>query len=725
VDRPEQPDSNPDPVPSPDPDSGPDGDDAEFEEWTAWLEREEAAGRDHVPPEREPEQGISISLGDATSLDPELLAAICGPGGLGGEGLGPQFAQEAAADLLAPTPVLAALTEEAVSDVTRLSDNQLIGVLQAARRQSSREAWKKTLVVAEFARRRVADLEAAAARGVPVHCRPGQFPGEELAAELVLGPLQAAHMIDDAADLTTRLPRTLAGMASGLIDEDRAGVIALHTRCLSPQDAALADEILAALAPALRLDQLTRKAAALEMKLNPEAVKARRERARRTRQRVEVCGEESGNASVAGREMDTADALASKAYIHALALALRRRGLAGTMDQLRLVVFADLTAGRDPLDRLTHPAQAPADPAAADRSGPGSAAGDAAPADPPAPGATTGDAAAGAQAGFGPGEPPDDDWAPDDGRVPADDWCPGDVPPPEAPPGEPDQHDTGRAPAGDGTRPGSLDYDHDDEGYDDDGDPGVAAPDPRPAAPMPATINLLVPAGTLFGWDTTPAEAGGWGLLDAGETRATVRAASQHAATRWCVTFLRPDGTAAAHGCSPGQHPWVPEDRTPEDQHGEPPEEQPGNPPGRQAPEEPHDKSADRRTPTQEQAARLAAFLRSLNITPEPIARGSCDHASAEPRYTPSRKLAHLVRARTATCDAPACAAQAVHADLDHTTAYPGGATDQCNLGPKCRRHHKAKQAPGWKVEQPEPGVIRWTLPSGRVHTTRPTVYDF
>ena len=65
-----------------------------------------------------------------------------------------------------------------------------------------------------------------------------------------------------------------------------------------------------------------------------------------------------------------------------------------------------------------------------------------------------------------------------------------------------------------------------------------------------------------------------------------------------------------------------------------------------------------------------------------------------------------------------------MHADLDHTIAYPDGLTDQCNLGPKCRRHHKAKQAPGWKVEQPEPGVIRWTLPSGRAHTTRPTVYD-
>jgi hypothetical protein len=128
--------------------------------------------------------------------------------------------------------------------------------------------------------------------------------------------------------------------------------------------------------------------------------------------------------------------------------------------------------------------------------------------------------------------------------------------------------------------------------------------------------------------------------------------------------------------------------------------------------------------PTAAQAARLAAFLRGLNVTLQPIAKDGCEHAAAEFRYTPSRKLAHLVRARTATCDAPGCAAQAVHADLDHTVPYPDGPTDQCNLGPKCRRHHKAKQAPGWKAEQPQPGVARWTLPSGRIHATRPTVYD-
>jgi hypothetical protein len=120
----------------------------------------------------------------------------------------------------------------------------------------------------------------------------------------------------------------------------------------------------------------------------------------------------------------------------------------------------------------------------------------------------------------------------------------------------------------------------------------------------------------------------------------------------------------------------------------------------------------------------LADLLRSLSVTFEPIARDTCDHRHAEDRYVPSRKLRHLLRARTQTCSAPACNAQAMFCDLDHTIPYPDGPTDQCNLNPKCRRHHSTKQAPGWKTAQPTPDTATWTTPSGRTHTTTPTAYD-
>jgi hypothetical protein len=224
---------------------------------------------------------------------------------------------------------------------------------------------------------------------------------------------------------------------------------------------------------------------------------------------------------------------------------------------------------------------------------------------------------------------------------------------------------------------------------------------------VPALINLLVPAGTLLGWGTAPAQAAGWGLLDAGETSALVQAASRHPATRWCFTLTAPDGTAIAHACAKGRHPWKP----------------PG-PPGPPGPPAPQTVRKPGGSPAPAQANQLTDLLRRMNVTFEPIARDACDHRHAEDRYVPSRKLKHLLHARSQTCTAPACNAQAQYCDIDHTVPYPDGPTCECNTNPKCRRHHRTKQAPGWNTAQPAPGTSTWTTPSGRTHSTRATAYD-
>jgi hypothetical protein len=580
-------------------------DDFDLDEHFAWLVREIDAGRVQPPPEPAIEgPATSVSLGDACDVDPELLAAMCGPDGLGGQAVSAAFGQDKAANVLRPGPVLAVLTAQAAANPGSLNDNELAGVLQAARRMANLAAHQQTVVIAEFARRRQAEFEAAKARGVPVGCRDGEFPGEELAMELVDTRAYVGARIDTAIELTTRLPRTLAGMADGTIDLARACTIALRTRTMTGADAAYTDEVLAAAAPGLRPDQLARKAAALEMKLAPEAVRARKELARHLDQRVEARREESGNASLSGRELDTADVIASKAHIDAIALKLRDSGVIdGNLARLRALTLVDLTQGRDPLDRIR------------------------------------------------PQQPTTSKTAPPD-------------------------HDPTIAPA-------------------DDASESAAEPTrPGDPAPLPALINLLVPAGTLLGWGTAPGEAAGWGLLDAEETRTLIQAASRHPRTRWCTTLVAPDGTAIAHGCAAGQHPW----------------------PSRAGPSS--------RAGPNSQAAQLLDLLRRLNVTLEPVARDTCDHRDSENRYVPSRRLKHLVRARSQTCTAPACNAQALYCDLDHTDPYPDGPTDQCNLNPKCRRHHRTKQAPGWKVTQPAPDTVVWTTPSGRTHSTTPTVYE-
>ena len=489
-------------------------------------------------------------------------------------------------------------------------------------------------------------------------------------------------------------------MAAGAISGDRADAIAGWTASLTDADAARADEILAAAAPGLRWDQLARRAAALELKLNPVGVKARKEHAKATRQRVEVRREDSGNASLAGRELDTLDALASKAYIDALAVRIRNHGHAdGPLETIRARVMTELLQGRNPLDLLKPRPRpesdaGPDDPSPSDGDGLGLGGqhaeraevedrGGADARDPDDPG----------QDDPGPDDPGPEDPGDFDDLDDLDDLDvyddPGDL--------GPDYAGPDGAPAWDADEAENA-------RYTDPDDPAQRRGPLRPtqSAPPPANLNLTIPIGALLGWSTAPAQAGGFGLLDPDETRTLVAAASKHPRTRWAVTLINPDGHAIAHGRARGQHPWTP-----------PP---PQPPPGTSPPPDP--------APDADQAARLRHLTRALNIIFDPIAQDTCDHRHAEDRYTPSRKLKDLLRARTVTCDAPGCNAQARYCDLDHTVPYPDGPTDQCNLGPKCRRHHRAKQAPGWHVEQPEPGVVRWTLPNGRTHTTTPTTYD-
>jgi hypothetical protein len=198
-----------------------------------------------------------------------------------------------------------------------------------------------------------------------------------------------------------------------------------------------------------------------------------------------------------------------------------------------------------------------------------------------------------------------------------------------------------------------------------------------------ALVNLTVPLDTVTGRAETPGEAVGFGLLDAQSARDLVAAAARHPATRWCLTAVAPDGTAAAHGCLPGRHP----------------------PPGPGGPGGP-------------------GGLRGIKVRFFPVIRGPCDHGQAEAGYRPSRNLAHLVRARNNRCTAPGCGRPAAACDLDHTKPWHlGGLTCPCDLAPLCRHHHRCKQAEGWWLDQPEPGVLIWRVPSGRTYTTTPTEY--
>jgi hypothetical protein len=186
-----------------------------------------------------------------------------------------------------------------------------------------------------------------------------------------------------------------------------------------------------------------------------------------------------------------------------------------------------------------------------------------------------------------------------------------------------------------------------------------------------------------------------------------VQAASAHPRTRWCVTLIDDQtGTATAHGCAPGQHPWTPPARDPSRHRTGGDRDGPGDPGDGQTAEVQPDPG--------QVAQQTAEFLTRLQVKLAPIAHGAdgCDHRYDTDAYEVPKKLKHLVKARRATCIAACCN----RPGADHTIPWPEGPTFQHNLGAPCRHHHRCKQAPGWFLEQPEPGVS-----AGPAHPAEPT----
>jgi hypothetical protein len=490
------------------------------------------------------------------------------------------FNQGGASDTMTPGALLATVVDTVIgpdgSGLAGCSDDQLMGIISAARRLESRIAWTAMAAIGEFARRTGTGVE-------------GEFAADELASELHMSQPSAAGQMEFATDVARRLPATFAALGAGQIHPIHLRIIEEQTRILSPEDAAKADAILAGTASGMTFGELRYAARKLVLKLDPDAVRKRKEAAKREAH-VRRFQEESGNAGMVARELPSDEALASWQHIEQRALDLRAAGVPGTLQDLRVRAYLDLLQERDSR-------AAPAE------SGPAKS------------------AAAGSGPAGGPGGP--------------------------------------GSPGGPGPGPG-----------------------PRPGAgpSLAAVVTITVPYQTLQGRSDTPGEADGFGLLDGDDARDLAAAAARHPASRWCVTALNPDDTAAAHACLPGRRP----------------------PPGIGSPEH----SLTLKTPL------------------IPVARGPCDHAHAEAGYHPSRALQHLIRARSATCTAPGCRRPAARCDLDHTVPWDqGGRTCECGLAPLCRHHHRCKQARGWRLAQPEPGVLVWHTPAGRTYATAPTVY--
>jgi hypothetical protein len=114
------------------------------------------------------------------------------------------FAQNGEADTMAPGPLLATVvhtvTGEDGEGLGGCSDEQLLGIISAARRQQARDEWTLLAATAEYAARHAGSRPA------------DEFAPVELSYELHLTPQSAAEQMHYAAAVAQRLPGTFAAL---------------------------------------------------------------------------------------------------------------------------------------------------------------------------------------------------------------------------------------------------------------------------------------------------------------------------------------------------------------------------------------------------------------------------------------------------------------------------------------------------------------------------------
>jgi hypothetical protein len=93
---------------------------------------------------------------------------------------------------------------------------------------------------------------------------------------------------------------------------------------------------------------------------------------------------------------------------------------------------------------------------------------------------------------------------------------------------------------------------------------------------------------------------------------------------------------------------------------------------------------------------------------------------SGTTRRRPTVAQRRRVGACNLTCVFPGCRMPAAECDLDHRHAWSeGGPTEDHNLAPLCRHHHRLKHN-GWHVDTDTPDIHTWTSPLGHTYTVGP-----
>jgi len=616
------------------------------------------------------------------------------------------FARDGYWDACPPGPELAKVLAAVAGREWRCpgaESNELIGVL---RRLAALESWAsaaKLGVIRELIRQ----------DDLPDQARPrhGDLPDQwsdslnhELALALAVSVQSAEKTTLTAWELGARLPGIAGLHADGTLAYSKVRLISETFQLLSDEDAAKAESLLL---PQLTgttgktYGQIMNLAGRIANQVDPGLAERRRKAAVKHASRVQMFREQSGAASLSGRELPVDETAAAHANVMARAAEYKDSGAFpdARMDQLRTTAYLDLMNGVTADSRIAYGHLST---------------------DVPEPEATT-DTETPANPVNNPG-----DGGPN-GTKPRDDT--------------PDDGDQG------GSAP-------------DDAGPGGGPGGPRPPGRQgvrPVLTDLVFPLATLLGLADRPGEGHGLGVLDPELCRDLAELAAASPDSRICITVTDPAGIAIGHGCGRARKRAGP---SPAEPHAGAPPPHVALPatvnltitadrmsamlahaPGR--PRQPDllvspdwaltwcGRSPSRKghcSPDDPEWCGTWALTvpggLELNVSIEPVPTYDCDHRHESHGYEPNDTLRHLIQIRDYTCTFPPCSRHARDSDFEHARPYDkGGRTCACNAGARSRKCHRVKQSLGWKVTQPRPGWHEWTTPSGRTYTQAPCQY--
>src|SRR5487761_1511079 len=250
------------------------------------------------------------------------------------------LANGGALDTAVPCGTLMLFAEDAAGpDRTypEASADEVMGAVCAWDRLPAYATGQMYAAVGAFIRHRPADgCKAETAGGMPRVWQ--EFTGTELSHSLAESRGVAETMLGTAHDLEVKLPGTMAALLDGDIRDDKARTIVRGTAHLDPAEARATEELVLDRAGTLTPGGLRAAIDRAAMEIAPDKARQRRQEAGKTR-RVEVRPEESGNSSVAARELSPDLAAVIDQELSARARELKKAGIGDSTGDRRVLAL--------------------------------------------------------------------------------------------------------------------------------------------------------------------------------------------------------------------------------------------------------------------------------------------------------------------------------------------------------------------------------------------------